>query len=83
MSIASSPALHLLRSVFLSLLSCSPPHSRGGRWVGGGRGGSKNPTHTKSTGMQQQAPAVIDSFIKTVILQDLKIPVDWAMSKPI
>lgn len=40
-------------------------------------------THTKSTGMQQQAPAVIDSFIKTVILQDLKFPVDRAMSKPI
>lgn len=82
MSIASSPALHLLRSVFLSLLSCSPPHSRGER-DGGGERREQKPTHTKSTGMQQQAPAVIDSFIKTVILQDLKIPVDWAMSKPI
>lgn len=82
MSIASSRALHLIRSVFLSLLSCSPPHSRG-EMGGRGRRREQKPTHTKSTGMQQQAPAVIDSFIKTVILQDLKIPVDWAMSKPI
>ena len=71
------PPLLSCSPMVLSFPKCPPPHQPHTH--------THTHTHTtqKSTGMQQQAPAVIDSFIKTVILQDLKFPMDRAMSKPI